>query len=324
MAHDVYDIIGMDVLWLDELITVATFPEANGSTPVQQHSQQGGGKVATAMAAAGRLGTACKLLAVAGTSARSCFLTEDLERHGVDTSDIRIVPGYHEGFSIVVSDSVSRGRRIFWQDESAQGGLTAEDVERIRPALSQAKYLHLCRLDGVHRLAAEIVRASGGCVSLDADFYSEEIRSALPLVDIFIGSEGFYHSMFTGGEFWENLRHIADQGPSTVIFTFGSQGCRGMVDGAVFSLPAFTNNIHVVDTVGAGDVFHGAYLAALCHGIAGGEEAARFASAVSAVKCNAIGGRAGIPTWEMTQAYLREGTVPWDEIQRRVAFYEGK
>ena len=61
-------------------------------------------------------------------------------------------------------------------------------------------------------------------------------------------------------------------------------------------------------------------VAALCMGRTG-LGAARYASAVSAIKCTAIGGRAGIPTRPMVEQYLREGTFPTEEILRRTAYY---
>ena len=158
-------------------------------------------------------------------------------------------------------------------------------------------------------------------MSFDADFYSESIRQLLPFLDILIGSEEFYQSMFpNGGDFGDNIRTV--EGPSTVIFTFGSAGCRGIADGHCFTVPAFTRNIKVIDTVGAGDVFHGAYLAALCMGLSDGEEAARFASAVSALKCTAIGGRAGIPTRAIVNKYLSSGEIDREETVQRTAFYQ--
>ncbi|MEX8991573.1 PfkB family carbohydrate kinase, partial [Salmonella enterica] len=65
--------------------------------------------------------------------------------------------------------------------------------------------------------------------------------------------------------------------------------------------PGFT--VEVVDTTGAGDVFHGA----LAFGLASGyaiEEAVRFASGVAALKCTRPGGRAGIPDCEQTRSFL--------------------
>jgi sulfofructose kinase len=53
--------------------------------------------------------------------------------------------------------------------------------------------------------------------------------------------------------------------------------------------------VQVVDTLGAGDVFHGAYALALAEGKPA-LAAARFASAAAAIKCGRPGGRAGSPT----------------------------
>ena len=66
------------------------------------------------------------------------------------------------------------------------------------------------------------------------------------------------------------------------MFTFGEKGCVGYSKEGFFVLPAFS--VDVVDTVGAGDVFHGAFLAQLLKGQSV-MECARAASAVSAIKC---------------------------------------
>ncbi|WP_176236392.1 carbohydrate kinase family protein [Candidatus Hakubella thermalkaliphila] len=69
-----------------------------------------------------------------------------------------------------------------------------------------------------------------------------------------------------------------------------------------FWRPAY--RVEVVDTTGAGDVFHGAFL----HGLLRGwdlERVADFANAVAALKCTRLGGRGGIPTFSETMAFLR-------------------
>jgi sulfofructose kinase len=68
--------------------------------------------------------------------------------------------------------------------------------------------------------------------------------------------------------------------------------------------PAF--KVGVVDTTGAGDVFHGAF----SFGLSKGWEIHRiveFASAVAAIKCTKLGGRAGIPSYDKVIEFLR-----WD------------
>ena len=61
----------------------------------------------------------------------------------------------------------------------------------------------------------------------------------------------------------------------------------------------------MVDTLGAGDVWHGAFALALGEGH-DEHEAIRFASAVAAIKCTRFGGRAGVPDRTETEAFLEE------------------
>ena len=79
----------------------------------------------------------------------------------------------------------------------------------------------------------------------------------------------------------------------------------------------------VQDTVGAGDVFHGAYAVGLLRGLSP-KEAARLATGVSCIKCTRIGGRAGIPDWETVQKFLGTGEIDYTEIDQRVEFYGRK
>ena len=89
------------------------------------------------------------------------------------------------------------------------------------------------------------------------------------------------------------LRAAVESGAKVAGVTRGEQGTTMLVDGALHHVPAVP--VQVVDTLGAGDIFHGAYALALAEGkpvLA----AARFASAAAAVKCSRPGGREGSPT----------------------------
>lgn len=65
-----------------------------------------------------------------------------------------------------------------------------------------------------------------------------------------------------------------------------------------------TPKVSVIDTLGAGDTFHGAYALAIAEG-QGLEAAARFASATAALKCTRFGGREGMPSRAEVNAFLR-------------------
>ena len=86
-----------------------------------------------------------------------------------------------------------------------------------------------------------------------------------------------------------------------VYVTQGSAGCDWLENGGRQHQPAF--KVDVVDTTGAGDVFHGALAVALA---TSGDlaESVRFASGVAALKCTRPGGRAGIPDCDQTRSFL--------------------
>ena len=115
---------------------------------------------------------------------------------------------------------------------------------------------------------------------------------------------------------------MADSGPEIVVFTLGAKGCVGYTkEEGFFVEKAF--EVDVFDTLGAGDVYHGAFLAGIIKGY-GAKEAARFANAVSAVKICYIGGRAGIPDYETADAFIKTGLIDDTKIKQRVEYYKNK
>jgi ribokinase len=92
-----------------------------------------------------------------------------------------------------------------------------------------------------------------------------------------------------------------------VVITRGERGSVTRTVDAAFCTPAF--RVPVVDTTGAGDVFHGAYLFGLLQGWEL-DAVAEFASASAALKCTKLGGRAGIPRRTEVVDFLRERGRP--------------
>lgn len=110
------------------------------------------------------------------------------------------------------------------------------------------------------------------------------------------------------------------------MVTLGSRGCVGSDGEKAFTLGAFSGH-KIVDTTGAGDVFHGGFLYAYLYRYMDPQwgytlqDCARFASAVSYLNCLTLGGRTGIPTLEMTERFLRDGTVLEGDIPARKQHY---
>ncbi len=79
-----------------------------------------------------------------------------------------------------------------------------------------------------------------------------------------IGSEFDYKALFGNEDYEANCRSLREKGPNIVVFTQGSKGCLGVGEEGFLHSPPY--QVEVVDTVGAGDVFHGAFIAGLLQG----------------------------------------------------------
>ena len=97
------------------------------------------------------------------------------------------------------------------------------------------------------------------------------------------------------------LAYFASIGPKVVISTQGTRGCLAWIDGKVEVFPAYS--VKAVDSTGAGDVFHGAFLASY---IQYGDirRSIQYATIAAALKCTQVGGRAGIPSHQEILSYL--------------------
>lgn len=311
-----FDVVGIDSPCVDLAVNVENFPEANHGERVRNVSWQGGGKVATGLVAAARLGAKAAIIGNVGTDIYGTFIEEDFKRHGIDTEHLLKREGKTTHFDIVVSDRKTGGRSILYYPGTEE---SLREEELPLEYLQNTSYFYLAVLNETTVKAASLAKEAGARIIMDADSGVHDLMEHISLIDIFIGSEFLYHSLFEKGGYEENCRKLMDKGPEVVIFTLGEKGCRGVCKEGYFEIPAY--RVEVVDTVGAGDVFHGAFAAGLLKDwpIA---EIARFASAVSAVKCTRIGGRAGIPDEKTVMDFMETGEIDYGEIDRRVEFYQ--
>ena len=310
------DIIGLDDLpVLDILLSINRLPKTNESMLALGQSWQGGGKVATALAAAGRLGARAGIIGVVGADSAGRFLQADFQRHNVDTSHLVLEPGETTTFSVALAEKETQGRSFIGALGTCRK-LKVEDVDL--SYLAKAKYLHLWEMTPAAVVAARFAKEHGVTVVFDGDQHDEKTFRHLELIDVLIASEYFCKP---GPSLRENCRSLLEAGPHTVVITLGDKGCVGdWKGGAFFEQPAFTG-MPIVDTTGAGDVFHGAFICGLLQSmdIPG---CARFASAVSVIKCGYSGGRAGIPDADTVRRFLWDGTLDTEGMEERARFYK--
>ena len=104
-------------------------------------------------------------------------------------------------------------------------------------------------------------------------------------------------------DYGAGLQRLAEHVSGFLAITDGPNGVYWLDDGALRHMPAF--KVKAIDSLGAGDAFHGAFTLALAEG-RDLQDAMRFASATAALKCTHFGGAAGAPTRAEVEEFLKK------------------
>ena len=297
-------------LLMDEL------PKTDGFALLKDYSWQGGGNVSSGAVASARLGVKTAVAGVVGSDVFGDFCVADFKRHGIDVSHIVVDEGGRTTFVICLAEIKKMGRSII-----GKGGTRRllSEKELDRDFITSAKYLHLGHMGPNQVQAAKWARQSGVIVLDDAGAFNKDTHEHTGLIDVFIASEQYYRKLYDNEDYKINMKQIQKRGPQIVIVTLGSRGCVGIDGDKYFEVPVY-KGLDIVDTTGAGDVFHGAFVCAMLQGW-DAEKCAKFSSAVSAIKCTRLGGRAAIPDFEAAVKFMETGKIDYTEIDKRVEFY---
>ena len=227
-----------------------------------------------------------------GDDSVGAAIIAELRREGIEAGGVRQVQSARSAWSAVAIDP--GGERLILNTPGS--GLDVEPDWLDRAALSGAGAV---LVDMGWPVAAELLlglaRVAQVPSVLDADLGPDPDAARLfPLADHLIFSADGLRLQTSTADPVDGLRRIRPcAAPGAVLgVTLGAHGFLWLDDDRPRSIPA--PEVEVVDTLGAGDVFHGAYALAIAEGRTV-EQSARFANAAAALKCTRPGGRAGIP-----------------------------
>jgi ribokinase len=190
-------------------------------------------------------------------------------------------------------------RTILW----SRGSAAELAPEEIPPGLVEgARLLHLDGLMAQASLAAaRQARAARVPVVLDMGTLRPQFEPLARLTDHLLVSEPLATAFAPGAGLEEALARLHGLGPAVAAVTLGSRGCLAFDGRAYHRQPAF--DVPVQDTTGAGDAFHGGYIAGLLDGLPLPGRL-RLAAAVAALACAALGGRTGLPDRTRLEEFL--------------------
>jgi ribokinase len=295
-----FDVIGVGFSAVDYLGIVDEYPPpADKKILMSQFTKQGGGPVATALVTLSRLGARTAFVGKMGDDEFGGFMKSELGKEGVDVTQVVMEPGASSHPTFIVVDQATGGRTIFWS-ESDVSPLRADEMDR--EFVTSAQILHLDGLQIEAGLAAaRWAKEAGMTVVLDGDTIRHRIDELIGLTNVLITSRNFAAQFTEQSDLEKAMCKMRFLGPEIVGITLGTDGCILSWGTTILREPAF--QVDVVDTTGAGDVFHGAFIYGLLQDWSV-ERTAEFANAVAAMKCRKLGGRAGIPTFGEAMEFL--------------------
>ncbi|MDE3181710.1 MAG: ribokinase [Acidobacteriota bacterium] len=295
------DVVGLGLNATDTVILVRDFPALGSKERVLGMSRQAGGQIATALVTCRRLGLSSRYIGKVGGDAAGAFQLDSLRNEGIDTEHVRVVEGAPNQFGHIIVDQATGERTVFWDRDPR---LAVRPDELDREAIASARALHLdgCDVDAC-LAAAQWAHEAGIPVVADLDTAYRQVEELFPHIDYLLASANFLPSATGENDPFRVLEYMAREfGMKVPGMTLGRDGALVYSEGRFLYSPGFV--VETVDTTGAGDVFHGAFIYGL---LSGWPLAATldFSNAMAALNCQWLGARGGIRSQEEAQALIR-------------------
>lgn len=286
----------------DAIALVGHYPGPDERIVADEVLHAGGGPAATAAVAAARLGTPAAFIGTVGDDDDGARIVAALQAEHVDVDGVSVLAGSRSAASVAVVDG-RRGTRAICTRPGPPLRLNDAAMELLGSARREHGWVHVDHAGWapVHRVLGALGgpgpddrRPGWPRVSVDAGNPIDGL--VLAGLELFAPSAGMLARRYRqdGTDLDTLLDAALAEGARQVVATRGPDGCAAATaDGERCAVPG--RQVDVVSTLGAGDVFHGALLAAAQRGLALPDRL-RYANAAAALSCRALDGRSAIPT----------------------------
>lgn len=277
----------------DLSLFVDSYPVENSKAEIHRWMESGGGPAANAACLISLWGLRCAFAGVLGEDHHGLLIRKEFETVGIDVSLLEIRPGHETPFSVILVNEQNGSRTIVNRKKTAPPLALEAAVARLLapkvllfdghelPAALQALDLFP---DAISILDAGSMRAGTCELAGKVDYLAASERFALQAAGM--------NGLETAAGRRLCLDRLRDLFSTTVIVTLGERGLVVQDDLGFRSMPAFP--APVVDTTGAGDIFHGAFAYAVCQGLPL-DHGLQLASMAASLSVRVAGGRKSIP-----------------------------
>jgi sulfofructose kinase len=292
------DAVFVGVVTWDTVAQLPHFPAPDGRVVTEEIVGAGGGPAATAAVAFARLGLRPALVAAVGDDREGALIRDGLAAENVDVSGVRTVPGASSGACVVLVDRPRGSRAICVRPGPA---VTIEPDSAAAAVVRSARLLHVDHAGWpavAPLLAALPADAPRPIVSYDAGNLGPRRRPAG--VDVYVPTLAALREVYGCDDPAEALRAARADGARHVVATDGANGAVAAGPDGYHRVAAH-RDVEIRSTLGAGDVFHGALVAAFARDFPLADALA-YANAAAALSCQGLDGRSAIPDDARTRA----------------------
>jgi sulfofructose kinase len=295
------DLVGVGLNATDTLIGLPTYPARGSKVEYRSANVLPGGQVATTVVACQHWGMSTRYVGILGDDAAAKLHRDAFARAGVET-ELITVPGGASPQSLILVDGGGERTVLCRRDER----VALKPGHLDRQWIESARSLHVDGYDTeAATLAAGWAHAAGIPVIADLDELYPGIDKLLQNVDYLIVSRDIPSRLMAESDLEMALRQMQVRyGCRLTAATLGEEGVLAWNGTQLHHAPAFS--VPVVDTTGAGDIFHAGFIYGLLQHWPL-ERQLDFACAAAAMNCMGIGARGGIETVEAIEEFMATG-----------------
>lgn len=294
-------IVCIGLINYDITIPLDSFPIENTKIRVKEVIECGGGPASTAAYTLGKWGADVSFLGMIGNDAYGNLLKEELRKAHVDIEYLEV----NKEFSTPISHIIVN------KEKGTRTTLTYRKKAKMHPVTIPYKVDYILVDGQEYELSKKIISENKDAISIiDAGRCEKEIIELCTLCNFVICSKDFAEkvsSMTFDFDNVETLKQIylflKNKFKTEIIITLEARGCLYEKDGELKIMTSLV--VDAIDSTGAGDIFHGAFVYALKSGYSL-EKCLQIANTAGAISTRRVGGRNSVPTKEEMREYIND------------------
>lgn len=314
-----FDVVGVGANSIDYVYRLPAFPAPHGPSSklrITHHAVSPGGQTTTALCTCVAMGLEATYIGATGNDDNGERLRDELINRGVDVGQTAIRDSNNAFAVILITEG--QGERVVLWDRNPDLDLEPEEIDP--HVIRAARLLHVDDVDENAAIRAAVIAREGGVpVTSDIERVGARTDELLRAVTIPIFAEHVLQALTGEADFERGLRAVrkakvlSDAASSQsgnprhdiVCVTLGARGAMLLHGDQIHHQRGLP--VDVVDSTGAGDVFRGAFIAALLRGDTP-QDILRFANTAAAISCTRRGAISGIPTLAEIRALTATAT----------------